>query len=237
MKHSKKKKFKKVKELLTTQGALKAFFLAKDASTGLSKGYCFFQYEDPNITDEAIKGLNGLKIGDRQLAVRRHEASKNDGDDDGTQGQTLEQILSMQGTNVDPSNPALAASALAAVATSGMAANLPTAAAALLSASQTNINNNLNLNNANDGNSNDNDNNDNENNNLMNIDINQQNTNIQNNETNHMSNDNANVNIDGNTPTKILCLLQMVTQNELTDDEVMCLYFVFFWFVRLLCVN
>ena len=35
-----------VKELLSTYGQLRAFFLAKDQSTGLSKGYCFFQYED-----------------------------------------------------------------------------------------------------------------------------------------------------------------------------------------------
>lgn len=64
-----------VKELLSTYGALKAFFLAKDQSTGLSKGYCFFQYEDQTVTDSAIAGLNGIKIGDRQLAVRRHTPS------------------------------------------------------------------------------------------------------------------------------------------------------------------
>jgi len=64
-----------VKELLSTYGQLRAFFLAKDQSTGLSKGYCFFQYEDASVTDSAIQGLNGIKIGDRQLAVRRHTPS------------------------------------------------------------------------------------------------------------------------------------------------------------------
>ena len=66
-----------VKELLSTYGQLRAFFLAKDQSTGLSKGYCFFQYEDASVTDSAIQGLNGIKIGDRQLAVRRHTPSQN----------------------------------------------------------------------------------------------------------------------------------------------------------------
>ena len=61
-----------VKELLSTHGQLRAFFLAKDQSTGLSKGYCFFQFEDAVVTDSAIQGLNGIKICDRQLAVRRH---------------------------------------------------------------------------------------------------------------------------------------------------------------------
>ncbi|ETO34606.1 hypothetical protein RFI_02482 [Reticulomyxa filosa] len=61
-----------IRELLQTYGPLKALFLAKDPLTGFSKGYCFFQYEDPSVTDEAIAGLNGIKIGDRQLAVRRH---------------------------------------------------------------------------------------------------------------------------------------------------------------------
>merc|ERR1712087_329238 len=61
-----------VKELLSTYGQLRAFFLAKDTATGLSKGYCFFMYEDVSVTDSAIQGLNGIKIGDRQLAVRRH---------------------------------------------------------------------------------------------------------------------------------------------------------------------
>merc|ERR1719242_905401 len=64
-----------VKELLSTYGQLRAFFLAKDQSTGLSKGYCFFQFEDASVTESAIAGLNGIKIGDRQLAVRRHTPS------------------------------------------------------------------------------------------------------------------------------------------------------------------
>merc|ERR1712154_86518 len=80
-----------VKELLSTYGQLKAFFLAKDQSTGLSKGYCFFQYEDPSVTDSAIVGLNGIKIGDRQLAVRRHTPST-------TQAQPMD--VMMTSTNI-----------------------------------------------------------------------------------------------------------------------------------------
>ena len=64
-----------VKELLSTYGQLRAFFLAKDQSNGMSKGYCFFQFEDASVTESAINGLNGIKIGDRQLAVRRHTPS------------------------------------------------------------------------------------------------------------------------------------------------------------------
>lgn len=72
-----------VKELLSTYGQLRAFFLAKDQSTGLSKGYCFFQFEDASVTESAIAGLNGIKIGDRQLAVRRHTPSASMGTDTG----------------------------------------------------------------------------------------------------------------------------------------------------------
>ncbi len=41
-----------VKELLTSFGPLKAFNLVKDSATGLSKGYAFCEYVDPNITDQ-----------------------------------------------------------------------------------------------------------------------------------------------------------------------------------------
>jgi len=41
-----------VKELLTSFGPLKAFNLVKDSATGLSKGYAFCEYVDPNVTDQ-----------------------------------------------------------------------------------------------------------------------------------------------------------------------------------------
>lgn len=60
-----------VKELLTSFGPLKAFNLVKDSATGLSKGYAFCEYLDPNITDQACAGLNGMQLGDKKLIVQR----------------------------------------------------------------------------------------------------------------------------------------------------------------------
>ncbi|KAF6266766.1 hypothetical protein COO60DRAFT_1291678 [Scenedesmus sp. NREL 46B-D3] len=59
------------KELLGSFGAIKSFDLVKDRETGNSKGYGFVVYSDPNVTDVACAGLNGLKMGDRTLTVRR----------------------------------------------------------------------------------------------------------------------------------------------------------------------
>lgn len=61
-----------VKELLTTYGPLKSFHLVKDMQTAVSKGFCFYEYIDPSVTQEAIDGLNGIQIGDRTLTVRKH---------------------------------------------------------------------------------------------------------------------------------------------------------------------
>ena len=66
-----------VKELLETYGNLKTFCLAKDEKDGSSKGYCWFQYEDPSVTSFAISGLNGVVIGDGQLKVARNSIEKN----------------------------------------------------------------------------------------------------------------------------------------------------------------
>jgi len=63
-----------VKELLSTYGALKAFFLFKDLGTGLSRGYAFAEYRDHNVTSGAIKGLNGLQVGDRKIVVKIHDS-------------------------------------------------------------------------------------------------------------------------------------------------------------------
>ena len=60
-----------VKELLLSFGQLKAFNLVKDSSTGLSKGYAFCEYVDPEVTDHAIQGLNGMQLGDKKLVVQR----------------------------------------------------------------------------------------------------------------------------------------------------------------------
>ncbi|XP_048760751.1 splicing factor U2AF 50 kDa subunit-like isoform X2 [Ostrea edulis] len=60
-----------VKELLTSFGPLKAFNLVKDSATGLSKGYAFCEYVDPNVTDQGCAGLNGMQLGDKKLIVQR----------------------------------------------------------------------------------------------------------------------------------------------------------------------
>ncbi|KAJ8902803.1 hypothetical protein NDN08_006123 [Rhodosorus marinus] len=60
-----------IKELLQAYGPLGAFNLIKDANTGLSKGYAFFEYQDPTIIDVACQGLNGMQINDKTLTVRR----------------------------------------------------------------------------------------------------------------------------------------------------------------------
>ncbi|ESO05012.1 hypothetical protein HELRODRAFT_185543 [Helobdella robusta] len=66
-----------VKELLTSFGPLKAFNLVKDSATGLSKGYAFCEYVDPNVTDQACLGLNGMQLGDKKLIVQRASIGKN----------------------------------------------------------------------------------------------------------------------------------------------------------------
>jgi splicing factor U2AF 65 kDa subunit len=60
-----------VKDLLQTFGPLKAFNLVKDIGTGLSKGFAFCEYLDESVTDRACTGLNGMKLGDKQLLVQR----------------------------------------------------------------------------------------------------------------------------------------------------------------------
>lgn len=54
-----------VKKICETFGKLKFFNLVKEGS--LSKGYCFFEYEEHKNAEKAIKALNGLPIGDKRL--------------------------------------------------------------------------------------------------------------------------------------------------------------------------
>uniref|UniRef100_A0A0N4WTZ0 Splicing factor U2AF subunit n=2 Tax=Trichostrongylidae TaxID=6315 RepID=A0A0N4WTZ0_HAEPC len=58
-----------VKELLCSFGQLKAFNLVVDSS-GTSKGFAFAEYLDTTLTDQAIAGLNGMQLGDKQLVVQ-----------------------------------------------------------------------------------------------------------------------------------------------------------------------
>lgn len=59
-----------VKELLQAFGPLKSFHLVKELNTGLSKGYGFCEYMDPEVTQVACAGLNDMQIGDKTLTVR-----------------------------------------------------------------------------------------------------------------------------------------------------------------------
>ncbi|KAA8515277.1 hypothetical protein F0562_018493 [Nyssa sinensis] len=60
-----------IRELLESFGPLRGFDLVKDRDTGNSKGYGFCVYKDPSATDVACAALNGLKMGDKTLTVRR----------------------------------------------------------------------------------------------------------------------------------------------------------------------
>ncbi len=50
-------------------GDIKLLTIIRDKFNGESKGYAFIQMDDQGA-DEAIAGLNGYTIGDRQLEVR-----------------------------------------------------------------------------------------------------------------------------------------------------------------------
>lgn len=60
-----------IRELFETFGVLRGFDLVKDKETGNSKGYAFCIFQDLSVTDIACAALNGLKIGNKILMVRR----------------------------------------------------------------------------------------------------------------------------------------------------------------------
>eukprot|EP00924_Labyrinthula_sp_SR-Ha-C_P005985 snap_masked-scaffold_14-processed-gene-11.16-mRNA-1 protein AED:0.40 eAED:0.40 QI:0/-1/0/1/-1/1/1/0/452 len=59
-----------LQELLESYGRLASLCIIKD------KGYAFCQYKDPNVTDEACKGLNGIPVRDNILTVKRADVNK-----------------------------------------------------------------------------------------------------------------------------------------------------------------
>ena len=61
------------RELLSSFGAIRTFDLIRDRQTGDSKGYGFVVYDDTAVTEVAIAGLHGMRMGDRNLTVRRAE--------------------------------------------------------------------------------------------------------------------------------------------------------------------
>lgn len=83
-----------IKELLLSFGQLRGFNLVKDSVTNLSKGFAFFEYLDPTVTDQAIAGLNGMQLGERKLVVQRSIA----GGKNAVTGQQLP-VLQVPGLN------------------------------------------------------------------------------------------------------------------------------------------
>ena len=51
-----------IREIVESIGKLSAFNLVKDTESGLSKGYAFFTYVEPNLTERAISVLNGYSL-------------------------------------------------------------------------------------------------------------------------------------------------------------------------------
>ncbi|KAJ7583286.1 hypothetical protein C8J56DRAFT_953563 [Mycena floridula] len=60
-----------VQELLTSFGPLRAFNLVKESGANQSKGFAFFEYMDPSVTDVAIQSLNGMELAEKFLVVQR----------------------------------------------------------------------------------------------------------------------------------------------------------------------
>lgn len=68
-----------VKGLLQSYGELAAFNLIKEPTSGMSKGFAFFEYVDNSVVDEACEGLHGMPVGDKTLTVRRATQSNSSG--------------------------------------------------------------------------------------------------------------------------------------------------------------
>ncbi|XP_043715041.1 splicing factor U2af large subunit B-like isoform X7 [Telopea speciosissima] len=60
-----------IREMFESFGPLRGVDLVKDRETGNSKGYAFCVYQDLSVTDIVCAALNGIKMGDKTLTVRR----------------------------------------------------------------------------------------------------------------------------------------------------------------------
>ncbi len=61
-----------VKKICESFGMLKFFKLMQqknDQGEWVSKGYCFFEYSDSKVAENAVKGLNNLELGKNKLRV------------------------------------------------------------------------------------------------------------------------------------------------------------------------
>jgi splicing factor U2AF subunit len=68
-----------VRRMVESFGRLKSFSLVKTAATqGHNRGFCFFEFWDPKVTDKAIEQLNGLEMGDKKIKVQRASQNRRD---------------------------------------------------------------------------------------------------------------------------------------------------------------
>lgn len=67
---------KEIQQLLVAYGALKGFHMVRDPNTGQPRGYCFFAYADPAVTEDACKGLNGIEILNNKLLCQHASAGR-----------------------------------------------------------------------------------------------------------------------------------------------------------------
>ena len=59
-------------ELLKSFGDLRSFNLVREAGVnGMSKGFAFCEYVDPNLTELACQGLNDMELGEKRLVVQK----------------------------------------------------------------------------------------------------------------------------------------------------------------------
>eukprot|EP00529_Nitzschia_sp_RCC80_P010803 CAMPEP_0113452238 /NCGR_PEP_ID=MMETSP0014_2-20120614/6745_1 /TAXON_ID=2857 /ORGANISM="Nitzschia sp." /LENGTH=624 /DNA_ID=CAMNT_0000343607 /DNA_START=48 /DNA_END=1922 /DNA_ORIENTATION=+ /assembly_acc=CAM_ASM_000159 len=66
-----------IMQLLQAFGKVKSFHLVKNEPDSLtSKGYCFAEYADPNVTPIAVQGLNGMDLGGGKTLTARVAAQR-----------------------------------------------------------------------------------------------------------------------------------------------------------------
>ncbi|KAJ1888569.1 hypothetical protein LPJ66_008507 [Kickxella alabastrina] len=94
-----------VTELLRAFGELKSFNLVKDNVSRLSRGFAFCEYVDPNMTDIACQGLNGMELGDRRLVVQRASVGARGGANPPAMGQQQQDYYPQPNTASDGAFP------------------------------------------------------------------------------------------------------------------------------------
>ncbi|GAB5369367.1 hypothetical protein AAMO2058_001398700 [Amorphochlora amoebiformis] len=60
-----------IQEIFEAFGPLKGLFLPRDPITGQLRGWCFAQYQDPHVTQRAVRGLHGMRLLSQNLQVRQ----------------------------------------------------------------------------------------------------------------------------------------------------------------------